>query len=68
VSGLLIGTMRNYLTGNAPRFNCRCHRVTKGVSGRITYGYDNRYLFEFNFGYNGSERFAANTVLVSSPL
>jgi hypothetical protein len=44
VSGLLIGTMRNYLTGNAPRFNCRCHRATKGVSGRFTYGYDNRYL------------------------
>ncbi len=31
-----------------------------GVSGRFSYGYDDRYLFEFNFGYNGSERFAAN--------
>jgi TonB-linked SusC/RagA family outer membrane protein len=28
-----------------------------GLSGRATYGYDNRYFFEFNFGYNGSERF-----------
>lgn len=25
--------------------------------GRVTYGYDNRYLFESNFAYNGSERF-----------
>ena len=25
--------------------------------GRVTYGYDNRYLFEANGAYNGSERF-----------
>lgn len=24
----------------------------------MTYGFDSRYFFEFNFGYNGSERFA----------
>lgn len=28
-----------------------------GLSGRFTYGYDSRYMAEFNFGYNGSERF-----------
>lgn len=28
-----------------------------GVSGRITYGFDDRYIAELNFGYNGSERF-----------
>jgi TonB-linked SusC/RagA family outer membrane protein len=26
----------------------------------MTYSYDSRYFSEFNFGYNGSERFAAN--------
>ncbi|GAP72919.1 SusC/RagA family TonB-linked outer membrane protein [Candidatus Symbiothrix dinenymphae] len=31
-----------------------------GVSGRLAYNYDTRYFGEFNFGYNGSERFAAN--------
>lgn len=31
----------------------------QGYSGRVTYDYANRYLFEFNFGYNGSERLAA---------
>src|SRR5690606_21623429 len=31
-----------------------------GVSGRLTYNYDSRYFTEFNFGYNGSERFSAN--------
>jgi hypothetical protein len=29
-----------------------------GVAGRVTYGYDGRYLAEFNMGYNGSEQFA----------
>lgn len=28
-----------------------------GVAGRVTYAYDLRYLFEANFGYNGSENF-----------
>jgi len=31
-----------------------------GVSGRASYTYDNRYVVEFNFGYNGSEKFAPN--------
>ena len=29
-----------------------------GYVGRLTYDYDNRYLGEINFGYNGSEQFA----------
>lgn len=28
------------------------------LAGRATYAYDNRYLFEVNVGYNGSENFA----------
>jgi TonB-linked SusC/RagA family outer membrane protein len=31
-----------------------------GISGRATYDYDNRYFAEFNFGYNGSEKFTAD--------
>ncbi len=31
-----------------------------GLSGRFTYAYDSRYYAEFNFGYNGSERFASD--------
>ncbi len=30
----------------------------QGIAGRVTYGYANRYMAEFNFGYNGSENFA----------
>jgi TonB-linked SusC/RagA family outer membrane protein len=29
-----------------------------GLAGRMTYAYDNKYLAEANFGYNGSETFA----------
>ncbi len=28
-----------------------------GMSGRVTYNYDQRYMAEFNAGYNGSEQF-----------
>jgi TonB-linked SusC/RagA family outer membrane protein len=30
----------------------------QGISGRATYAYENKYLAEFNVGYNGSENFA----------
>jgi TonB-linked SusC/RagA family outer membrane protein len=30
----------------------------QGITGRATYGYDDKYFAEFNFGYNGSESFA----------
>ncbi len=30
----------------------------QGLVGRVTYGYDNRYFIEANFGYTGSETFA----------
>lgn len=32
----------------------------EGYVGRVTYGFDTRYLFEANFGYNGSENFPTN--------
>ncbi|MCX2494926.1 TonB-dependent receptor [Pedobacter sp. PF22-3] len=60
VGAMLITTMRNYLSANAGNLQLSLPARNQGVSGRATYGYDNRYLAEFNFGYNGSERFAAN--------
>ena len=32
----------------------------QGFAGRFTYGWKYRYFFDFNFGYNGSERFYKN--------
>ncbi|HVW59668.1 MAG TPA: TonB-dependent receptor [Puia sp.] len=60
ISGLLIGIQRNYLNANAGDLQSSLPFRNQGVSGRFTYGYDNRYLLEANFGYNGSERFAKN--------
>lgn len=58
VSGLLVSTMRNYLKANAGSLSLSLPSRNMGVSGRFTYSYDSRYFTEFNFGYNGSERFA----------
>jgi TonB-linked SusC/RagA family outer membrane protein len=60
VGGLLITTMRNYLTTVGDDLQATLPARNQGLSGRFTYGYDSRYLFEANFGYNGSERFAKN--------
>ena len=58
VSGLLVATRRNTLEANAGNLELSLPARNQGVSGRATYAYDNRYFSEFNFGYNGSERFA----------
>jgi TonB-linked SusC/RagA family outer membrane protein len=63
VSGLLVATLSDRLdTGKALSDNVQMSLPYRnaGISGRATYGYDSRYFLEFNFGYNGSERFAAN--------
>jgi TonB-linked SusC/RagA family outer membrane protein len=59
VSGMLVGILRNSLAGNAGTLQNSLPKRNVGLSGRFTYGYDDRYLTEFNFGYNGTERFAA---------
>ena len=42
---------------NDYRYQSDLAKRYQGVVGRITYAYDDRYLFEFNAGYNGSENF-----------
>ncbi len=59
VSGLLVGIMRQTLNANAGDLQKSLPHRNFGLSGRFTYAYDSRYFLEFNFGYNGSERFAA---------
>src|SRR3546814_151112 len=60
VSGLLVYIMRNRLDGNAGDLQQSLAYRNLGLSGRFTYAYDSRYYAEFNFGYNGSERFYKN--------
>jgi TonB-linked SusC/RagA family outer membrane protein len=52
VMGLFNRQQRNSTT-DFPFYN-------EGLVGRATYDYDKKYLFEFNVGYTGSERFAPN--------
>jgi TonB-linked SusC/RagA family outer membrane protein len=58
VSGLLVGIMRQTMTANAGDLQKSLPSRNMGLSGRFTYAYDSRYFTEFNFGYNGSERFS----------
>lgn len=51
LSAMLMYMMREYRSDVLPNRN-------QGISGRLTYDFANKYLFEFNFGYNGSERLA----------
>ncbi|MDE6162768.1 MAG: SusC/RagA family TonB-linked outer membrane protein, partial [Bacteroides sp.] len=51
LTGMLMYMMREYSYGVLPNRN-------QGFSGRVTYDWKNRYLAEFNFGYNGTERLA----------
>ncbi|WP_212006048.1 TonB-dependent receptor [Chitinophaga sp. HK235] len=60
ISGMLITILNNQLTANAGSLIASLPRRNQGISGRFTYAYDDRYLMEFNFGYNGSERFDKN--------
>lgn len=60
VSGLLVGIIRQYLQGNENTLQASLPQRNLGISGRFTYAYDSRYFAEFNFGYNGSERFSTD--------
>lgn len=42
----------------APNLAYHVPNAYQGIVGRVTYGYANRYLAEFNMGYNGTENFA----------
>jgi len=60
VSGLMVFTTRQWIAANQGNLQLSLPSRNVGLAGRSTYSYDNKYFFEFNFGYNGSERFAAN--------
>jgi TonB-linked SusC/RagA family outer membrane protein len=60
VSSLLVFQARQSLNANAGSLQLSLPYRNLGLSGRATYAYDSRYFLEFNFGYNGSERFDKN--------
>ena len=60
ISNLLVLQARQTLNANAGSLQLSLPSRNLGLSGRSTYSYDSRYFVEFNFGYNGSERFDKN--------
>ena len=64
ISGTLVGTIRSESStaevdrDPAYRLQASLPRRNLSSAGRLAYGYDTRYFLEFNFGLNGTERFA----------
>jgi TonB-linked SusC/RagA family outer membrane protein len=58
VTGLLVGIIRHSLDGSRNNLQESLPNRNLGVSGRFTYSFDKRLFGEFNFGYNGTERFS----------
>ena len=58
VSGMLVGIIRELKYANNGNLQTSLPYRNLGLSGRFTYAFDSKYFAEFNFGLNGSERFA----------
>ncbi|MDR1886817.1 MAG: TonB-dependent receptor [Prevotellaceae bacterium] len=58
VGAMVVYLQRDYRSNNPNNdYYATLPTRNQGVAGRLTYGYDGRYLAEANFGYNGSETF-----------
>lgn len=57
VSAMVVSIIRSQLEAGATKLQESLPFRNMGLSGRATYNFDSRYFAEFNFGYNGSERF-----------
>jgi TonB-linked SusC/RagA family outer membrane protein len=58
LNALLVYIMQQRKEGLASTLQLSLPNRNLGLSGRLAYNYDSRYFAEFNFGYNGSERFS----------
>lgn len=57
VSAMLVGILRSSITPDGSTLEQSLPSRNTGLSGRATYNYAEKYYAEFDFGYNGSERF-----------
>ena len=57
ISASLKGTRQQQLNANAENLLKALPYRNLGFAGRATYSFKERYFTEFNFGYNGTERF-----------
>jgi len=61
VSAMLLFNQSDYVNSNAGDVVSSIPFRLRGLTGRATYGYDNKYFLEGNFGYTGSENFTPNS-------
>lgn len=57
IGAMLVATIQSNITPNGSTLEQSLPSRNSGLAGRATYNYDDRYFAEFDFGYNGSERF-----------
>jgi TonB-linked SusC/RagA family outer membrane protein len=57
VGSMFMYYQRDYINGNASTSILSLPYRKQGMAFRATYAYDDRYMGEFNVGYNGSENF-----------
>lgn len=57
VGGMVMYYQRDYINGNASSSILALPYRKQGIAFRSTYSYNDRYMAEFNVGYNGSENF-----------
>lgn len=60
LSGLMVFTLREQKDNTYNTLQLSLPQRNAGLAGRATYAFADRYFFEANFGYNGSERFSKN--------
>ena len=58
VSGMMLFNQSDEINTKATNVEEALPYRFRGLAGRFTYSFDDRYFGEFNFGYNGSENFA----------
>lgn len=57
VGALVVGSFRESMDGSPVNLDSSLPSRNISFAGRFTYGLDQKYFAEFNFGVNGSERF-----------
>jgi len=57
VGALLVGSFREKMDGSPVNLDSSLPSRNVSIAGRFTYGFDQTYFTEFNFGLNASERF-----------
>lgn len=57
VTGMVLFNQRDYVNLEAGNSISNLPQRRQGVAARATYSYNNKYLVEFDMGYNGSENF-----------